>query len=109
MSKECKNEKSTTKAKIKFHSYFPLDHDKWPTFADIDCSTATKDKKYTKCFKVNYPGDKQTDYMLMEEIENAFKTYRGIMKDERAGTVPVVFNLPDTEDGETEAGVSIFG
>ena len=45
--------------------------------------------------------------MLLEEVEDAFKTYTGIMKNEKLDHI--AFNLPDTEDGETEAGVSILG
>jgi hypothetical protein len=46
--------------------------------------------------------------MLLEKVPDAFETYQGRLKEERDGTVPVAFNDPDTEDGETEAGVSIF-
>lgn len=84
-----------------------LDHDAWPTFTDISCSEHSNDPKYTKCYEVNYPGDGGKDYMLLEEVEDAFKTYTGIMKNENLDHI--AFNLPDTEDGETEAGVSIFG
>ena len=83
------------------------DHDHWPTFTEIKCSEHTSDPKYTKCFELNYSGDGGKDYMLLEEVEDAFKTYVGIMKNENLDHI--AFNLPDTEDGETEAGVSILG
>ena len=46
--------------------------------------------------------------MLLEKVPNAFETFQGKLKEERNGTVPVAFNLPDRADGETEAGVSVF-
>ena len=44
--------------------------------------------------------------MLLEKVENAFKMYTGIMKIENLQKI--AFNLPDTEDGETLAGVSMI-
>ena len=63
------------------------------------------DAKYTLCLKVTFPGDENHDYMLLEKIESAFKTYQGIMKEE---PITVVFNEPDTDDGETTGGVSSY-
>ena len=62
----------------------------------------TTEYKYTRCFEVDFPGDGGHDYMLLEEIPDAFETYSGIFKEE---PITVVFNYPDPEDGETEAGV----
>ena len=56
------------------------------------------------CYEVDYPGDAGKDYMLLEEIPNAFKTYAGVMKNE--GLDHIAFNLPDRDDGEEFAGVS---
>ena len=44
--------------------------------------------------------------MLLEKVPEAFETFTGRLKDE--SHVPVAFNDPDKEDGETEAGVSVF-
>ena len=83
-----------------------LDHDNWPTFQPTSCSSLTDvDAKYTLCLKVTFPGDAHHDYMLLEKIESAFKTYQGIMKEE---PITVVFNEPDTDDGETTGGVSSY-
>ena len=81
-----------------------LDGDKWPTFEEVWCrSLADVDPKYTLCFKVEYPGDEHHDYMLLEHMEDMFKTYRGIMKEE---PITVVYNEPDQEyDGDTRAAV----
>ena len=68
----------------------------------------TQDGKYTRCYEVTFPGDGIKDHMLLEKVPVAFETYQGRLKEERGGTVPVAFNDPDTDDGETEAGVSIF-
>ena len=46
--------------------------------------------------------------MLLEVVPDAYKTFQGKLKDERGGTVSVAFSDPDTDDGEVEAGVSIF-
>ena len=43
--------------------------------------------------------------MLLEKVPGAFETYSGIMKDEQLEKV--AFNLPDKEDNETMAGVSM--
>ena len=56
------------------------------------------------CYEVDYPGDAGKDYMLLEVIPNAFKTYAGVMKNE--GLDHIAFNLPDRDDGEEFAGVS---
>ena len=64
------------------------------------------DAKYTRCYKVTFPGDGKTDHMLLEKVPEAFETFTGRLKDE--SHVPVAFNDPDKEDGETEAGVSVF-
>ena len=44
--------------------------------------------------------------MLLEKVEDAFETYTGVMKIENLQKI--AFNLPDTEDGETLAGVSMI-
>ena len=84
------------------------DRGKWPTFKDIDCEripNQTDKDKYTLCYEVDYPGDGGKDYMLLEKVLGAFETYSGIMKEEQLEKV--AFNLPDKEDNETMAGVSI--
>ena len=68
----------------------------------------TQDGKYTRCYEVTFPGDGIKDHMLLEKVTDAFETYQGRFKEERGGTVPVAFNDPDRDDGETEAGVSII-
>ena len=88
-----------------FRLYLRSDHDDWPTFTPIWCNTLPEvDPKYTKCFKVQFPADTHADYMLLEKIEDAFKTYRGIMKHE---PITVVYNEPDIDDDENMAGVCI--
>ena len=81
------------------------DRGKWPTFKDIDCEDHTPDDKYTLCYEVDYPGDGGKDYLLLEKVPGAYETYSGIMKEEQLEKV--AFNLPDKEDNETMAGVSI--
>ena len=44
--------------------------------------------------------------MLLEEVPDAFKTYVGVMKNE--GLDHIALNLPDKDDGEEFAGVSIY-
>ena len=84
---------------------FILDHDNWPTFKTVSCNTFTQEGNYSRCYEVNFPGDRGKDYMLLEEVPNAFKTFEGILKEDM---VPVAFNDPDVDDGETKAGVRIF-
>ena len=99
----------------KWHFYCFLDRGKWPTFKKLDdCKNVTSDNcdncdKYTRCYEVTFPGDNDAkDYMLLEEVPGAFKTYQGRLKEEASGTIPVAFNDPDIDDKETEAGVSIW-
>ena len=44
---------------------------------------------------------------MLEKVEDAWETYKGYLRDERNGEVPVAFSYPDTEDDETMAVVSI--
>ena len=48
------------------------------------------------------------DYALLEKVEDAWETYKGYLRDEMNGEVPVAFSYPDKEDNETMATVSIF-
>ena len=83
-----------------------LDRGNWPTFQPTSCRLLKDiDAKYTLCLKVTFPGDEHHDYMLLENIESAFKTYQGIMKEE---PITVVFNEPDTDDGEITGGVPSY-
>ena len=66
----------------------------------------TDNKKYTLCFKVDFPGDKATDHILMYKVKGAWKTYKGIFKDEMGGDVHVALSYPDPEDGEENAIVN---
>ena len=94
---------------MKWHFCRYVDHDKWPTFKIVSCNTVTNDNKYSRCYEVTFPGDNNAkDYILLEEVTGAFKTYQGRLKEEMGGSVPVAFNDPDIDDGETEAGVSIW-
>lgn len=56
---------------------------------------------------MQFPGDRATDYAIMYEVKGAWKTYKGRLRDEMNGDVPVAFSYPDEEDGETNAIVSI--
>ena len=73
----------------------------------MNCATLSVNAKYTLCFKVQFPGDRATDYAIMYEVKGAWKTYKGKLRDEMNGDVPVAFSYPDEEDGETNAIVSI--
>ena len=44
---------------------------------------------------------------MLEKVEDAWETYKGYLRDEMNGEVPVAFSYPDTEDDETMAVVSI--
>ena len=44
--------------------------------------------------------------MLLEKVKNAFETFTGIMKNEQIDHI--AFTMPDTEDDETSASVSII-
>ena len=81
----------------------------YPTFENVSCSTVpgSVDSKYTLCFKVQFPGDLATDYALLYEVAGAWNTYKGKLKDEMNGNVPLAFSYPDEEDDETDAIVSI--
>ena len=68
----------------------------------------SNNRKYTLCFKVDFPGDKATDHILMYKVKGAWKTYKGIFKDEMGGEVQVAFSYPDPEDGEENAIVDRF-
>ena len=54
---------------------------------------------------MDYPGDGGKDYMLLEEVKDAFETYTGMMEKEKIDHI--AFNMPDKDDGETLAGVSM--
>ena len=43
--------------------------------------------------------------MLLEELQDAFLTFTGMMEKEK---IQIVFNMPDKDDNETLAGVSIM-
>ena len=93
---------------INYSTYILFPDKAYPTFENVSCATLSVDAKYTLCFKVVFPGDSATDYALLEEVPNAWKTYTGKFKEEMNGEVPLAFNYPDPEDGETKAVVSIF-
>ena len=44
----------------------------------------------------------------MYKVKGAWKTYKGIFKDEMGGEVQVAFSYPDPEDGEENAIVDRF-
>ena len=85
-----------------------LDHGQYPTFDPVRCSYLPDiEAKYTKCYKVEFPADEHEDYMLLERVEDAFKTWQGIMKDE---PITVVYNEPDVDDADDgqDAGVRFY-
>ena len=98
---------SYTDVFINYSTYILFPDKAYPTFENVSCATLSVDAKYTLCFKVVFPGDSATDYALLEEVPNAWKTYTGKFKEEMNGEVPLAFNYPDPEDGETKAVVSL--
>ena len=99
---------SYTDVFINYSTYILFPDKAYPTFENVSCATLSVDAKYTLCFEVAFPGDTATDYALLEKVPNAWETYTGKFKEEMNGEVPLAFNYPDPEDGETKAVVSIF-
>ena len=44
--------------------------------------------------------------MLLEEVQDAFETFTGMMEKEKIDHI--AFNMPDKDDNETLAGVSMI-
>ena len=44
--------------------------------------------------------------MLLEKVKDAFETYTGMMEKEKIDHI--AFNMPDIDDDETMAGVSMI-
>ena len=65
-------------------------------FTNVTCTEAG-DTSYSLCFKLTFPYDQQTDFVLLHHI--AGHTYKGTLKDEGG---PVLFSFPDYEEDPPE-------